>query len=535
MTNGSPTRARRNIQRERTSQGRVTVGSRSSMPRRCALRGAVARRTGAVVLRSRAIVVVELVAEIDRRCRSAQTYRTAVLRRGVTNDRVPPQRRISIRAVTRLGLALAIVGALAPPAAANGRAPQTSTIHFRAGHETDIAAGMTFGLIMSHDGGTTWQWICEDAVGYGGIYDPAYAYSATGSLFATTFSGLKVARDGCTFDGLASGSAFASTDAFGPDGAFYYGASQPSDSHIYKSTDDGATFGSGVTPPNSAPNAWWQSIAVAPSDAQRVYAFGYRAEPASRAFLLYKSTDGARTFTPISTDTFVTSLDSVIEIVGVDKTNPDRVYAHVTAQDDRTQHGLYRSDDAGAHWTSVFTISDRTFAFVLRGNGDLLVGTQLAGVYLSHDQGATWTAIPTAPHINCLAENSAGLVWACTQNYAVAGGPPTDHAGIMTSTDGVHWTTNLRFEDITQPVSCGSGTVQHDSCQADVWCGLKEQLGITSTVLSCALVEPPPALEAPVLRSGRDVGGCCDANGESPGALVVGIGIVLVCGRRRAW
>jgi hypothetical protein len=442
--------------------------------------------------------------------------------------------------MSRPGLALALVCALAVPAAANGRPPGTSTIHFETGHETNIAAGMTFGLIVSHDNGATWQWICEDAIGYGGIYDPTYVYAATGTLFATTFDGLRATRDGCTFNPLPSGKSFASTDAQGPDGAYYYGASNPTsgsnlgDSNIYKSIDDGMTFGSAVTPPGGLPNDWWQSITVAPSNPLRVYLFGYRFDATNqKTFLLYRSDDGAASFTPISTVGFTTSQNTEIEVVGIDKTNPDVVYAHATKQDGMYQHGVYRSDDAGAHWTPLFTISDMSFAFLLRGNGDLIVGTELEGVFISQDRGATWKQIRTAPHINCLAENSAGEIWACTANYSVPGGPPTDNAGIMKSTDAAHWTTVMKYQDITAPVTCGSDTIQYQTCQVETWCGLKMQLGITSTALDCPVTTPdqPPALEAPIMH-GSPGKGCCDSSGGGGGAGLLG-GVVLFAWARR--
>src|SRR5439155_10159275 len=101
-----------------------------------------------------------------------------------------------------------VVAALGGVAAANGRPPGTSTIHFRQGNEQDIVVGLTFGVIISHDGGTTWHWMCEKAVGYGGMYDPDYSYSSTGAIFATTFDGLKVMRDGCSFDSAPPGRTF---------------------------------------------------------------------------------------------------------------------------------------------------------------------------------------------------------------------------------------------------------------------------------------------------------------------------------------
>ena len=168
-------------------------------------------------------------------------------------------------------LAAALVCALAASAAANGRPAATSTINFRAGNEQHIVAGMTFGVTKTDDDGATWHWMCEDAVRYGGMYDPDYAYTSTGALFATTFIGLLVNRNGCTFDDTAFGNKFISTVTRGPDGSVFAGmvhppdpaANDPGDSGIYKSTDDGMTFPTKASP---APvGTWWSSLEVAPS------------------------------------------------------------------------------------------------------------------------------------------------------------------------------------------------------------------------------------------------------------------------------
>src|SRR5262245_53416279 len=87
----------------------------------------------------------------------------------------------NVSLMRRFALAATLIGALASPAGANGRAPATSTIHFRQGNDQDVIAGMTFGAVLSHDGGATWQWMCEAAVGYGGMYDPSYQYTASGA------------------------------------------------------------------------------------------------------------------------------------------------------------------------------------------------------------------------------------------------------------------------------------------------------------------------------------------------------------------
>lgn len=110
---------------------------------------------------------------------------------------------------------------------ANGRPAATSTINFRQGNEQHIAAGMTFGLLVSKDGGATWRWFCEDAIKYGGMYDPDYAYTPTGALFATTFDRSLVNRDGCSFDATPFGKKFMSAIALGPRGHVFTGTVHP--------------------------------------------------------------------------------------------------------------------------------------------------------------------------------------------------------------------------------------------------------------------------------------------------------------------
>src|ERR1700733_3951756 len=119
---------------------------------------------------------------------------------------------------------------------ADGRAPATSTIHFQRGAEQNVAAGMTFGLLFSHDGGSSWTWMCEAAVGYGGTYDPAYAYTRTGTVFGTTFNGLAVMRDGCSFELVPETDCtspthcrFVSADAIDARDDFFYAAADPHD------------------------------------------------------------------------------------------------------------------------------------------------------------------------------------------------------------------------------------------------------------------------------------------------------------------
>jgi hypothetical protein len=450
-----------------------------------------------------------------------------------------------------LVVALGALPGLERAAHANGRLPATVSISFRQGHESDVVAGLTFGIAISHDSGATWHWMCDDAIGIaGGPYDPVYAFTPAGTVFATTLNGLVEMRDGCSFGPALSGKTFVSASALGPDGALYYGAAQTAgtsiraDFKIYKSLDDGKTFPGPQQPdPPTDTNVWWQSIMAAPNSKQTVYLSGFRYIPVSagstdtrRDHLLYRSDDGGTTWTPLSTQQNGMTLaqNSLIHIVGVASDDPKHVYARVEYIDNMTTDGLYVSTDGGASWTLRLSQPDRFIAFVVRaglheGHHDLLTATAKFGTEISHDDGKTWAALAGAPHINCLAENAAGELWACTQNYGV-GQAQTDDAGIMKTTDLSAWTQVLRYQDLVAPVtSCGADTPQQMTCnQSTLWCGVCAQLGCTP---SASYVCPIAASEAPVSPMTR--GGCCDTGSSAGGPLALALSVATLLWRPR--
>jgi hypothetical protein len=106
-------------------------------------------------------------------------------------------------ALAGAGLALAAAAVGAGPGRANGRPPATTNVRFQPGSDADIYLPVTFGLLKSTDDGASFRWVCETAIGYGGTFDPDYAISTEGDIYATTFDGLRVSRDGgCTFEAV---------------------------------------------------------------------------------------------------------------------------------------------------------------------------------------------------------------------------------------------------------------------------------------------------------------------------------------------
>jgi len=475
----------------------------------------------------------------------------------------------------RLVLALGFVAATAGIAGANGRPAGTSTINFQQGNPQHIAAGMTFGFLRSEDGGATWKWMCEKAIGYGGTFDPVYAYSPSGAIFATTFDSLTVLRpppkgDNCTFAATPAGTTFVSDDKLGPDGAVYYAAADPADAKIYRSNDDGMTFPVSGSP--GVNNDWWDSMMIAPSNASRIYLTGYRYKKvcsnnmmtctvqadcgtgntcdSQKVQLLFRSDNGGTSYTALPQTGIALTNQSTIDVVGVDHTLADTVYIHVNLDHlnpDNSTSGdsIYKSTNAGTTWTKILSTSDPFgLVFLARSNGDLIAATQTMGSQMSTNGGTSWTPLASPPHINCLVENPGDTsVWACTHNYD-SPGIPGDGYGIMKTTDYATWTGVLRYQDIAGVVQCGADTVQAQQCvnsyqgKPSVWCCLKDQLGITDTSVDCTGVNSC----AVGGDGGNDAGntmvtppkkGCCNVGGSGPEALLLAAGVGALVWRRR--
>lgn len=424
-----------------------------------------------------------------------------------------------------------IAGASVPAALANGRPPGTSTITFRQNDDQHVVAGMTFGLVVSADGGATWHWMCERAIQYGGIFDPVYVATREGNVFATTPDTLEGNLNGCEFVPTALGTKVVSTLALGPDNAVYAAAADPADSRIYKSTDGGVTF-PGEANPGQAGD-WWSGLGVAPSDPQRVYLAGHRLVGGTRTQLLFRSDDGGATFDPLPMTGLTTTEQSEMEVVGIKHDDPDTVYLRVTKQSaGAVSDAIYRSTDGGMSWTMILSKPD-TLSFLVRANGDLVAVADAGGMFVSTapSNGAAWTTLSPPLTANCVEETEDGEVWVCTQNL----GP--EDAAIMKSRDLMTWTTVLRYQDVDGPVDCPVGTLQRDLCVeqrlvttcATEWCCLRAQLGITADPTMC------PADVIPDYAQPSDGDGCCQsgvATGPTTAALLT-MGLWLVGRRRR--
>jgi hypothetical protein len=422
---------------------------------------------------------------------------------------------------------------IATSAGANGRNPHTVGIYFTPGDDQSLYVATTFGLVKSTDGGCTFDWMCEQSIGYGGTWDPQYEIGSDGTIFATTFEGLRISRDGgCTFE-TAAGTNGLWIDALtiGPTGQIWIGTAETAGiNDVFVSTNNGMTF---EPRGMQSPEIWWKSVKVAPSNPARVYITGYKVADTPAAYF-YRSTNGGADWTPSPLANITYGGTPVLRVKAVDPINPDIVFmtselSNAAAAGDR----LYRSTDGGVTWTEVLQTTATVHDVVIRDAAHVIVATQvktatsLVGgtTYTSTDGGLTFAEMTGVPELACLTQSSSGALFGCGANW------DPDFKAIARSTDGgASWEKVWRFSEMNDAVQCSDGTVQHDTCDVMLWdcptCGTDLKRQFTAKGPSCgagASDAVPP----------KKPGGCCGA-GDPLGAVWALIVLGPLVRRRRA-
>lgn len=390
---------------------------------------------------------------------------------------MPRHRCALVSAAGAVALASVIV---APSVHANGRFPATVAVDHVPGSSTSIFLPATFGLLISNDDGASFKYICENAIGYSGIYDPDYALEADGAIWATTFDGLRVTRDGgcnwTTIGGPLTGH-FIGEVEIAPDGTIWATTSTGgSVNDVYKSTDGTAFTATGL----SNGMAWWRTLRIAPTDTTRVYVSGFLPSQAigdamtPPEALAYRSINGGGAWEQLSMTGVVFGSVPQFDFLAVAPDDPDTVYAVAVGANDPIGDSLYVSTNGGTSWTKILDISDSILAFLVTGTGpnyELHVGTINDGNRISINGGQSWVT-HSEPRQACISKRSDGTYFSCGANWE------PDFFALGRSTDGVSWEKVVRFSEIAGPVSCAPGTVQYDECESLVWPMIVQMFGI---------------------------------------------------------
>lgn len=446
-----------------------------------------------------------------------------------------PVRRWLLAGVIATGLVPAGI------AGANGRPPATNGVYLHPADPDTVLVRSTFGLLVSHDAGCTFRWVCERAIGYGGEFDPKYAIATDGTMFATTFTGLRVSRDGgCTWvtataelpDGAPGRIAGIWIDALdiAPTGDVWVATAESAGmNNVYRSTDNGITFAPRGL---SSATVWWKSIEVARSNPARIYVTGYQVAPEARAFLQRSDDTGAAwTEKPLSPAMMFGSTPLVL-LAGVDPANPDHVLLTSVGANPPAGDRLYRSTDGGDTFTEVLATTDPVRDVVFRASGAVLVATLAGGTFEAQGTGA-FTRLgappPTSPdlappQLSCLAERAGGELIGCGTNWQ------PDYMAVGRATNPLAFEKLFRFVELAGPLACPAGTPAALECDPQ-WPALSQQFGVTGPPATCGGVTDGLPVDGPPTPT--KPGGCCEASDATPPWLAVLVGVGWLRRRRR--
>lgn len=370
----------------------------------------------------------------------------------------------------RIALAAALASALvlgaASEARANGRFPESNAIFFAPNDTEYVLLRTTFGLVISHDRGKTWDWVCERSIGLAGVEDPMYSITPDDTVIASTFQGLAVSKDRSCSYGLVGGDlkdlvfidltsrpstpetvvAFASSyDGQDDAGLIYF------KSTLFETKDQGNTFA--PLGPSFDRTLLGETVDVTASDPDRIYVSAVRNPGTSATGALLTSRDHGKTWeeNPIT----LINGERAAFIAAVDPTNADRVYVRTSNSSDMPSR-LLLTDDAGKTFKTVFNALGPLTGFALAKDGaKVWVGGMRDGLQVASTTDFAFTQ-KSKVEVSCLALAADGL-WTCSNEKSgfVVG---------LSKDEGATFETKLHFCDIRGPLACAPGTTTHTEC-----------------------------------------------------------------------
>lgn len=438
-------------------------------------------------------------------------------------------------------IAAATLLPIASPARANGRFPESNQIAFAA-HDPDLVLlRVTFGLLVSHDRGRTFQWVCEQSIGYSGVEDPMYTVTPSNAIVGTTFQGLSVSRDnGCgwtfargaledqVFIDLTSNPndaknvvVFASSyDREDDAGAYYFS------SKLWETKDEASTFEQLGQPLDPALLGY--TVDLTKGDPNRIYVTAVRKPGVAPEGVLLVSKDHGATWEEEAVP--LINGERALFVAAVDPTNPERVYLRTSNMVDKPTRLVLRDRDAAAGTAAtqrtLHTALGGLLGFALAPDGSkVFIGGPKDGILVAETKDYVFQQ-KSSLETQCLALSPEGL-WACsTERSGFAAGLSRD--------DGVTFEPRLRFCDIPGPIAtCGPGTATNDRCVPN-WPSQKAILGCggdIGTPGEGGFTDAGPgfAPDGPPKTSGCD----CHASPAGPwGAVASGGGVAVALAAR---
>jgi MYXO-CTERM domain-containing protein len=374
--------------------------------------------------------------------------------------------RASLLAAAIAGVALAFVR----PAAANGRFPAASQLVFSPRDPSLLVLRTTFGLLITHDRGATWQWVCEAVIGLGSAQeDPCFGVTEADAIVGGLWQGLSISSDtGCNWafaGGALAGQSItdlvvrpddphavlALTGTWIPDAGPSDGAPSTSYySQIFQSTDDAVHFAPLGLPIDSS--AVVVTLEVAKSDPNRLYVSTTRGEGAGRTAQLFVSSDGGASWTerPLP---LIPAIETAFYIGAVDPSDGDVVYlrsdvnSRLLVTTDAGQSFQVASFE-GADGGVTTALRSYMFGFALSPDGSKIYAGDVVDGLFSGSRGNLALTHRSDVHVQCLAARD-GELWACSDEASgfVMG---------LSTDDGATFTPKLQLDGVDGVLACSA-------------------------------------------------------------------------------
>jgi hypothetical protein len=362
-----------------------------------------------------------------------------------------------------------------PHAHANGRFPASSALVARPGAPDELLLRTTFGVLSSRDGGTTWHWVCEAAIGYGGVQDPTLGFLADGTVLAGLFEGLSVSRDGgcdyrfagapleretildLTVPASAPNDVYLLTGTYAGevDGGSRYR------NRLFVSRDGAKTFAP-LSPPFD-PFALVETLEVSASRPSRIYVTTVRGFGAETTAQLFVSDDGGESFVERAVPLDLTRERSVF-IAAIDPNAPDRVYLRTSGQ---ASSRLLVTDDAGLTFRETWSGAPM-LGFALSPDGEkVFVGSAKDGLWAASTSELRFEKRSDI-QVQCLLHLGGSRLLACSNEVSGFIFGASDD-------DGRTFAPKLRLNGIRGPLACDPSASAAVCLQE--WPTIREQLG----------------------------------------------------------
>lgn len=350
----------------------------------------------------------------------------------------------------RLSFVLAITLSLLYPARsafANGRFPEAQQLAIvpNGADPSLLVLRTSFGIVLSHDAGKTWSWVCERALGFDGTWDPPIAVTKDGRIWVGLVDGLRITRDGCGTSEVKALHGARITDlAVDARGENVLALSSPIDAPatVWIVHADGKADAL----PGDFKGLELKTADFAPSSGKIwVTAAPFQQANSPRAHLFVGSATKPFVEVPLPV-----APDEIVYLSAVDPKNDQRLVARALSA---RGTNVIVSNDGGKTFTTALHVGTLLFGFAKSDDGKTMFtgsGDPNDGIWESEDRGTTWKQA-SKTSVRCLTL-AGDVLYACSTPYR-----PNGFAVGASRDQGLTFATLSSFKDIAGPIACDAG------------------------------------------------------------------------------